>query len=113
MVQFPDSLKVAIITPIYKGVNPTNFTNYRPISVLSAFQKKSNTIADTINLLSNIFSNKDKKKKCVCLLLDLKKAFDGISMEIRFEKKEGLQQAVKINIIVSEYVKLNGEYPRL
>jgi hypothetical protein len=114
---FPDSLKVAIVTPIFKGGNPTHCTNYRPISVLPVltrifeiiiknritqyleenniihsnqfgFQKKSNTTAATINLLNKIYSLIDKRKKCSCLLLDLKKAFDSISVEILFDKLE-------------------------
>ncbi|MBY0581188.1 MAG: hypothetical protein K2P53_05865, partial [Rickettsiales bacterium] len=36
---FPDHLKIAKVTPIFKVGDPTNVTNYRPISVLSAFSK--------------------------------------------------------------------------
>ena len=34
---FPDALKIARVTPIYKGGDPINISNYRPISVLSCF----------------------------------------------------------------------------
>ena len=36
---FPDFLKVARITPVYKNGDPTQFGNYRPISVLSVVSK--------------------------------------------------------------------------
>ena len=36
---FPDDLKIAKITPIYKPDNSSNISNYRPISVLSCFSK--------------------------------------------------------------------------
>ena len=38
---FPEELKLAIITPIYKAKDPVFFNNYRPISVLSLFSKIS------------------------------------------------------------------------
>ena len=36
---FPDDLKVAKVTPIYKADNSSNISNYRPISVLPCFSK--------------------------------------------------------------------------
>ena len=36
---FPDSLKIAQITPIYKAGETTSLSNYRPISVLPCFSK--------------------------------------------------------------------------
>ena len=36
---FPDSLKIAKITPIFKTGETTNLSNYRPISVLPCFSK--------------------------------------------------------------------------
>ena len=38
-VFFPDALKIAKITPIFKTGGETLLTNYRPISVLSAYSK--------------------------------------------------------------------------
>lgn len=35
----PDSLKVALVTPIFKGNNEKKYENYRPISVLNCFSK--------------------------------------------------------------------------
>ena len=36
---FPDALKIAKITPVYKNNDKSNLTNYRPISVLPAISK--------------------------------------------------------------------------
>ena len=36
---FPDSLKIANITPVYKKDEPTDKENYRPVSVLPLFSK--------------------------------------------------------------------------
>ena len=36
---FPDELKIARVTPIYKTGNKNDFGNYRPISVLLCFSK--------------------------------------------------------------------------
>ena len=37
--QFPDPLKLAKVTPIYKGGSKDDPTNYRPISLLSVLSK--------------------------------------------------------------------------
>ena len=36
---FPDELRIAVITPLYKAKDPMFFNNYRPISLLSVFSK--------------------------------------------------------------------------
>ena len=36
---FPDSLKTALIVPIYKKGEPLDVNNYRPISILSVLSK--------------------------------------------------------------------------
>ena len=37
--EFPEILKIAEVTPIYKKVNPFEKDNYRPISILSNISK--------------------------------------------------------------------------
>ena len=36
---FPDQLKVALVTPLYKSGDPHLFSNYRPVSLLPQFSK--------------------------------------------------------------------------
>jgi hypothetical protein len=36
---FPDRLKYAVVTPVYKKGEINNMTNYRPISLLTSFSK--------------------------------------------------------------------------
>ena len=38
---FPDSLKEANITPIFKNADPLDKSNYRPVSILGTFNFKS------------------------------------------------------------------------
>ena len=36
---FPDDLKIAVVSPVYKAKDPMYFNNYRPISLMSVFPK--------------------------------------------------------------------------
>ena len=36
---FPDNIKLAVITPVFKKKDPLKTENYRPVSILSAFSK--------------------------------------------------------------------------
>ena len=37
--RFPEMLKIAKVMPIFKGENPADPNNYRPISLISVFDK--------------------------------------------------------------------------
>ena len=56
---FPDSLKIACITPIPKIRNPRSPTNYRPISVLPILSKVFEKLISNSLLLFNT-------KQCNC-----------------------------------------------
>ena len=108
---FPDHMKIAKIIPIFKNGQKTEFTNYRPISILSQFSKileklfnlRLDKFLDANKILSNsqygfrpgmstVHAAAELVNKFhqllmvkvvvqVCLL-DLKKAFDTVDHEL-------------------------------
>lgn len=116
---FPAAFKTALIKPVYKNGDKGNITNYRPISILPALSKilekiinkqlvrfleKYNLLAHTqygfrhgkstddavSDLINEIVTNLDSKKKCLAIFLDLAKAFDTVSVPHLLQKMEGI-----------------------
>lgn len=112
---FPNVLKIAKVTPIYKSKSKTDLNNYRPISVLPALSKilekaiqnqlikyldenriinenqfgfvtKSSTLAACTQLINYIETAIDQNQFISCVFLDLKKAFDTVQHEILYNK---------------------------
>ena len=59
---FPESLKIAKVISVFKADDPTRFSNYRPISILSAFSKlfekvMYNRLINFLNLHNILYSN--------------------------------------------------------
>ena len=104
---FPDILKLAIVSPVYKKDDPQKLDNYRPISTLPVFSKlfekllykrlysflvsknvlyenqfgfrKNHSTSHAINHSVNyVVSKIEEKKHVIGIFLDLSKAFDTI-----------------------------------
>jgi hypothetical protein len=114
---FPAALKRSIVTPVYKSGERDNVSNYRPISILPALSKvlekilngrlleylnKYNILSpfqfgfrqgrsteDAVVALSSLVTeNLDCGNHCLAVFLDLKKAFDTVSVPILIHKME-------------------------
>lgn len=155
---FPNLLKKSIITPIYKGGQEDDVNNYRPISVIPVIAKILEKILNSrlINYLqtNNILSPSqfgfrrgvstedavtslttllvkelDKGTRCLTVFIDLKKAFDTVSIPILVQKLEKIgirdtqlsifsdyltnrKQQVKLDNFVSEDVDVTCGVPQ-
>ena len=114
---YPAKLKYAKVIPVYKGEDETLPENYRPISLLSiynrlfekilyrrlikfidkndilydlqyGFHNKHSTQHAILDIVNNIHSNMDNRKYSCGIFIDLKKAFDTVNHEILLTKLE-------------------------
>jgi len=112
---FPDVLKIARVCPVFKCGDKSEFTNYRPISILPSFSKvfeklmytrltnyltkhsvlyknqfgfRSNhsTLMAIIEMVDKITDAIDKKEYSVGVFVDLSKAFDTLDHNILLYK---------------------------
>ena len=129
---FPSNAKLASVKPIYKKGSRLDVSNYRPISVISAFSKViekhfESSMVDYINsILSQYLSgfrkgyscqhllmrfteewrkHSDKNKIVEALLMDLSKAFDCLLHDLLIAKLEAYGFNTKTINIFKSYLR--------
>ncbi|XP_065651287.1 uncharacterized protein LOC136079476 [Hydra vulgaris] len=139
---FPDQLKIAKVTPIFKGGELSNITNYRPISVLSGFSKiyekilynkiydhlSKNKILSTtqygfkkhnstehaaLHLTRNIADSFEKSQFTLAVFIDLSKAFDTINHEILIKKLENYGICGNFLKLLKSYLSNRKQYVQI
>ena len=112
---FPDALKISEVIPIHKGGSTEEINNYRPISLLSVFdkiieklmhkrlyeylqernilfqnqfgfRKNNSTTFAFLEITEKIKETIDNKKYGCGIFIDLRKAFDTVNHEILLKK---------------------------
>lgn len=137
---YPEILKIAKVTPIYKTGNQNELSNYRPISVLSCintlfekllairvknflhknsilspdqhgFQKNKSTLSAVLSVTDVINEALNNNRFAIGVFLDIRKAFDTVHLDILSQKLERYGFRGQSLRFFKSY--LNGRYQRV
>ena len=139
---FPDKLKIAKVTPIFKKGNKKLICNYRPISVLPiiskvfetvlqeqlteyfttynlfapqqyGFRKNSSTELATLELIDRLLNQMNNHKIPTNFYIDLSKAFDSLQHDILLEKLAHYGLTNKAIALLKSYLSNRKQYVQL
>ena len=137
--KFPDLLKIVKVVPIHKGGSTQEMNNYRPISLLSifdkiieklmhvrlynflekhnvlykkqfGFRKGNSTIFSLIEITEKIKESIDKGKFGCGIFIDLRKAFDTVNHKILLKKLDHYGIRDVANNWFNSYLKERSQY---
>jgi hypothetical protein len=133
-------LKYSTVRPVYKKGDKTNYTDYRPILLLTSFSKifekaiysriteyliNNKILSDSpfgfrkglatknaiFRLINEILNNQNNKTKTGCVFCDLQKAFDKVYHALLLDKLEYYGIRGKAKKLILSY--LQGRYQRV
>ena len=120
---YPDNIKLADITPVFKKKDPLNKINYRPVSVLPSVSKIFQKLLQhqfvnyienylsvspqqpLISLIENCKKSLDQKGYGGAVLMDLSKTFDIIKHDLLLAKFHAYDFSKKALKIIHNYLR--------
>ena len=138
---FPEKLKMSKVIPIHKSNSKSDFSNYRPISLLPVISKilekiiytrlndyvhknniisstqhgfieKKSTTSATLCLTDYTLNALDNNKFTIGIFLDLSKAFDSVNHDILLHKLEHFGIRNTALKLISSYLSNRKQYVR-
>lgn len=130
---YPDMYKTAIVVPINKSGKKNDIKDYRPVSILTSFNKViekilyrrimsfisannlifnrqygfregSNTETAAVELINDIRQKLDQKKKVSLIMLDVSKAFDSVNTQQLLSSLERSGIRGKVLSLIKSYL---------